>query len=152
MLKKEHYFYLSGVNIELWAWRLRRQRIHLQCRRPGFHPWVRKITREGIGYPTPVFLGFPGGSKRKEYACNAGDLGSIHGLEKRMATHSGILACRIPWTEEPGKEFMPGSWGRKESDRTERLSLHFIIENNGDNVWKTLSKRKQVLYKNSLGV
>ena len=24
-------------------------------------------------------------------------------LEKRMATHSSILAWRIPWTEEPGK-------------------------------------------------
>ena len=23
-------------------------------------------------------------------------------LEKRMATHSSILAQRIPWTEEPG--------------------------------------------------
>jgi len=23
-------------------------------------------------------------------------------LEKRMATHSSILACRIPWREEPG--------------------------------------------------
>ena len=23
-------------------------------------------------------------------------------LEKRMGTHSSILACRIPWTEEPG--------------------------------------------------
>ena len=23
-------------------------------------------------------------------------------LEKGMATHSIILACRIPWTEEPG--------------------------------------------------
>ena len=23
-------------------------------------------------------------------------------LEKGMATHSGILACIIPWTEEPG--------------------------------------------------
>ena len=23
-------------------------------------------------------------------------------LEKEMATHSGILAWRIPWTEEPG--------------------------------------------------
>ena len=39
-------------------------------------------------------------------ACNAGDLGSIPGLgrspEKEMATHSNILAWRIPWTEEPG--------------------------------------------------
>ena len=24
-------------------------------------------------------------------------------LEKRMATHSSILAQRIPWTEEPGE-------------------------------------------------
>ena len=23
-------------------------------------------------------------------------------LEKGMATHSSILACRIPWTDEPG--------------------------------------------------
>ena len=23
-------------------------------------------------------------------------------LEKEMAIHSSILACRIPWTEEPG--------------------------------------------------
>ena len=23
-------------------------------------------------------------------------------LEKGMATHSSILACRVPWTEEPG--------------------------------------------------
>ena len=30
--------------------------------------------------PTPVFLGFPGGSAGKEYACNAGNLGSIPGL------------------------------------------------------------------------
>ena len=30
--------------------------------------------------PTPVFLGFPGGSDGKESACNVGDLGSIPGL------------------------------------------------------------------------
>ena len=28
-------------------------------------------------------------------------------LEKGMATHSSILACRIPWPEEPGRlQFM----------------------------------------------
>ena len=30
--------------------------------------------------PTPVFLGFPGGSAGKESACNVGDLGLIPGL------------------------------------------------------------------------
>ena len=29
-------------------------------------------------------------------------LGGEDPLEKEMATHSGILAWRIPWTEEPG--------------------------------------------------
>ena len=37
-------------------------------------------------------------------------------LEKEMATHSSILAWRIPWTEEPGG-YSPQ--GRKESDTTE---------------------------------
>ena len=50
--------------------------------------------------------GFPAGSDGKEAAFNAGDLSSIPGLEdpleKAMATHSSILAWRIPWTEEPG--------------------------------------------------
>ena len=30
-------------------------------------------------------------------------LGQEDPLEKEMATHSSILAWRIPWTEEPGK-------------------------------------------------
>ena len=42
----------------------------------------------------------------KESICNAGDAGSIglgweDPLEEGMATHSSILAWRIPWTEEP---------------------------------------------------
>ena len=41
-------------------------------------------------------------------------------LEKGTATHSNILAWRIPWTEEPGRL---QSGRRKESDKTERLSL-----------------------------
>ena len=35
-----------------------------------------------------------------ESACNAGD--PEDPLEKGMATHSSILAWRIPWTEDPG--------------------------------------------------
>ena len=50
-------------------------------------------------------MGFPGGSVVKNPPASAGDLGSILGqedlLEKGMATHSSILAWRIPWTEEP---------------------------------------------------
>ena len=53
------------------------------------------------------FPGFPGGSDSKESACNAGDrvrsLGQEDLLEKEMATHSSILAWRIPQTEEPSR-------------------------------------------------
>ena len=56
---------------------------------------------EKDGLPTPVFLGFPGGSDSKESACNAGDLGWEDPLEEGTATYSSILAQRIPWTEEP---------------------------------------------------
>ena len=43
-------------------------------------------------------------------------------LKKEMATHSSILAWRIPWTEELGGL---QSTGRKELDMTERLHFHF---------------------------
>ena len=43
-------------------------------------------------------------------------------MEKEMATHSSILAWRMPWTEELGGL---QSTGRKESDTTERLHFHF---------------------------
>ena len=52
-------------------------------------------------------LGFPGGSDGKESACNAGDPCSIPGLGISpgggSATHSSILAWRIPRAEEPGR-------------------------------------------------
>ena len=42
----------------------------------------------------------------KNPPANAGDAGSIpesgRFLEKEMATHSSILAWKIPWIEEPG--------------------------------------------------
>ena len=36
-------------------------------------------------------------------------LGREDPLEKEMATHSSILAWRIPWTEEPGRLQSTGS-------------------------------------------
>ena len=57
---------------------------------------------------------FPCGSAGKESACNVGDLGLIPGLdplEKGNATHSSILAQRIPWTVN--------LWSCQESDMTE---------------------------------
>ena len=41
-----------------------------------------------------------------------------------MATHSGILACRIPRTEEPGRL---QSMGSQESDMTEHTYTHMTM-------------------------
>ena len=56
-----------------------------------------------------MFLGLPGATSGKEPPANAGDIrgvGSIPSgedpLEKGTATHTSILAWRIPWTEKPG--------------------------------------------------
>ena len=51
--------------------------------------------------------GFPGGSMIKNICLpmqemRVQSLGQEDVLEKDMATHSTILAWRIPWTEEPG--------------------------------------------------
>ena len=58
-------------------------------------PWIRDRL------PTPVFLGFPGGSEGKESTCNERDLGWEDPRVGKipwngMATHSSILAWRIP--------------------------------------------------------
>ena len=50
-------------------------------------------------------------------------LGREDPLEKEMATLSSILAWRIPWTEV---DYSPR--GRKESDTTERLHFHFLLQ------------------------
>ena len=52
-------------------------------------------------------MGFSGGPDSKEFTSNKQEtwvrsLGQEDPLEKRLATHSSILAWRIPWTEEPG--------------------------------------------------
>ena len=72
--------------------------------------------------PTPVFLGFPGGSADKDSACNVGDLASIPGLgrscgeRKGYPLHSGLENPRDLYSQ----------WGHKASD-TELLSLSLYV-------------------------
>ena len=50
-------------------------------------------------------------------------LGGEETLEKEMATHSSILAWRIPWTEEPGGHSPRGC---KELDMTEQAPMQTV--------------------------
>ena len=67
-----------------------------------------------------------GSSDGKASAYNAGDPDSISVsedlLEKEMATHSSILAWKIPWTEDPGRLQSIG-WQRAGHDCATSLSL-----------------------------
>ena len=47
--------------------------------------------------PTPIFLGFPGGSDGKESACNVGDLGSIPGLGRSPGRGHGQRGMNISY-------------------------------------------------------
>ena len=73
-------------------------------------------------------VSFPGSSDGKESTCNAGDTGDAgsvpwlgKSLEKKMVTHSSILAWKTPWTEEPGGLQSKGSQ-RCRHDLLRRLS------------------------------
>ena len=65
---------------------------------------------------------FPGGSDSKESVCNAGDLGSLPGLEDSLGGEHGNL-LQYSCLENPlGRRFLVGysPWGCQESDTTER--------------------------------
>ena len=79
---------------------------------PSVVPGHRYLWAKGIHVIVKAFAGsgLPWWLSNKESACSAGatgDTGSILGqadlLEEGMATHSRILAQRIPWTTEPGR-------------------------------------------------
>ena len=65
-------------------------------------------------------LGFPGGSAGKEFACNAGNLGSIPGLGRSPGRrHDSPL--QYSFLENPhGQKNLEGCspWGHKELDTT----------------------------------
>ena len=56
--------------------------------------------------PNSLGWGFPGGSVVKNlpamWETGVRSLSQEDPLEEEMATHSRILAWRIPWTEQPG--------------------------------------------------
>ena len=61
----------------------------LQCRRPWFNYGFGKICSRRDRLPTPVFLGFLGGSAGKNTARNVGDLDSIPGLGQSPGEGNG---------------------------------------------------------------
>ena len=90
-----------------------------------FYSWVKKFPQRRDKLPTPVFLGFPGGSDGEESACSVGDLGSISGLERSPGEGHGN-PLQYSYLENPhGQRSLMGysPWGHKESNMTEYTIL-----------------------------
>ena len=85
---------------------------------PGLIPGPGRSSGEEISLPTPAFLGLPVAQLVKKppamWETLVWSLCWEDPLEKGQATHSSVLAWRIPWVSP---------WGRKELDITEQLSL-----------------------------
>ena len=110
---------------------------------PWFDPWVGKIPGEGNGYPLQ-YCGLENSMNRGVWQATVHGVAEsrtrlsdftfafyFHALEKEMATHSSVLAWRIPGTGQPGGLPSLGSHrvGHDWSDlaaATERLPLHLF--------------------------
>ena len=92
---------------------------------PGSIPRSGRSPGEGIGYPLQSswlsLVALLGKNPPAMWETWVRYLGWEDPLEEGKATHSSILAWRIPST------CMYSPWGRKESDKTEQLSLHFTM-------------------------
>ena len=62
-----------------------------------------RSSREGIGYPLQYSSASLVAQLVKNLSAMCETLGWEDPLEKGTATHSRILAWRIPWTQEPGQ-------------------------------------------------
>ena len=89
------YFSTESLHplISIWATLIAHLGICLQCRRHWFDSWIRRICWRRGRLPTPVFLGFPGGSAGKKKNQPAmwetwiQSLGCKNPLERGIATH-----------------------------------------------------------------
>ena len=90
-----------------------------------FDSWVRSSPGERDRLPdrlpTPVFLGFPGGSHGEESTCHAGGLGSISGLGRSLGRRHGNPLHSSCLENPHGQRSLVGCgpWNPKELDTPE---------------------------------
>ena len=97
--------------------------------------WVRKIHWRRERLPTPVFLAFPCGLAVKNlpemWETWVWSLGWEDPLEKGKATHSSILAWRIPWTVQSMGRRVRHNWATftfSEADVIAAIGMNVVLE------------------------
>ena len=101
----------------------------MQVRQPSLIPGLGRFNWRRDRLPTPIFLGFPGGSDGKEFTCNARDLSSISEFG-RSPGGGQDNPLQYSCLENPqGQRSLAGysPWARKELDMTEGLSTYEIL-------------------------
>ena len=103
---------LCGLSEHLWTF-------VLETKNPEFNSFLCVLKRQW--HPTPVLLPGKSHGPRSLVGCSPWGLEesditerlhfhfSFHALEEEMATHSSVLAWRIPGTGEPGGLLSMGS-------------------------------------------
>ena len=95
----------------------------------GYSPWGHKESdmSEWLNNNNnkPIYIGFPGGSDGKEFACNAGDMDLIPGSGKSPGEGGNPLPVFLS-RESHGQRSLAGysPWGRKESNMTEATNIY----------------------------
>ena len=89
----------------------------------------RKVPWRRDRLPTPIFMGFPGGSDGKEFNCNARDLDLIPWLGRSpRGGHGKSLQCsclKSPLNKGGLVAYSP--WGHKESAHRKHTRIHTYI-------------------------
>ena len=94
--------------------------INLYAGDPGLIPGSWRSAGKGIGYPFQYSWASMLAQMVKNLSAIVGDLGWEDPLEKEMATHSSILAWRIPMDRGAWRATVQGvakSWATKQSTR-----------------------------------
>ena len=105
-----------GGNQERLPWGLRWQRIFLQCRRPGFYPWVGRIQWRREWLPIPVFLPGKFHEQRSLVGCSPWGHKESHTTEQLTCTRTasteswviGSIGHMVYYQENPNKMQYPG--------------------------------------------
>ena len=97
---------------------------------PGNMPVLIGFSYISVNYIYLCFGGSPGGSDGKESTCNAGNPGSIPGLEKSPGEGHGYpLQHSRPGVFHGQRSLGYHSpWGRKQSDTAEQVTLTFTSD------------------------
>ena len=110
-------------------WQLRWQSICLQCRRPRFDPWVRKIPWKSKWQPTPVFLPQEFHRQRSLAGYNLWGRKQLDKTEWLNTLNPGILTQSLCLTKLTST--LPSQQVRELSPRTNVPSFHPVTVSQG---------------------